>query len=301
MDLRHLRYFVAVASELHFGRAAQRLHITQPPLSVGIRQLEDQLGFRLFHRDSKRVALTPTGQAFLPKAHELLNQVDKAEEFGAALAKGHAGHLDIGFTGAMLFRGLGEFLSLFEALHPHVEFSLHEGSSLEQKRLVRSGRLDAGFVNVGDSGDFGNLVCFKERYVVCLPEKHRFADCSCIDLASLRDERFVIFARGPSPGHYDHLIALCAQAGFEPRSRLEVQQFLSVAAMVASGLGISVVPASIARSAMPGVRFIALEGSEIQPTAFLIWDPKRETPGLDAFVDTLKQVLVRSELGNLSA
>lgn len=303
MNLRHLRYFVTLARELHFGRAAETLGITQSPLSVGIRQLEDELVFRLFLRDSKHVALTPAGEAFLTVANELLHHADKVVEFGTALARGRAGHLDIGFTSAMVFRGLPDILAQFEATHPHVQFSLHEGSSLEQKRLIRAGRLDASFINVSDAGDtseasdFGHMVVFEEPYVACIPQTHRLAARESIPLEMLREERFVMFARKASPGHYDHLIAMCARAGFHPQSRLEVQQFLSVAALVGGGMGVSVVPESIGRSAMPGVRFVPLQDSAVQPTAYLIWDARRSTPGLVTFVQTVREVVQQIRSG----
>lgn len=294
MNLRHLRYFMTLAHELHFGRAAARIGITQSPLSVGIRQLEDKLGFRLFERDSKHVELTPAGEAFLSTAHELLLHADKATEFASALATGRAGHLDIGFTSAMVFRGLPEILSNFEATHPNVQFSLREGSSFEQKRLIRAGRLDASFINVSDTSDpndVDSLVVCQERYVACIPTLHPLAKQRVIELEMLRGERFVMIARNAWHGHYDYLIALCAKAGFYPHSRLEVRQFLSIAALVASGMGISIVPESIGHSVMPGVRFIPIKDSLVQPTAYLIWDAKRSTPGLAAFVQTVEQVV----------
>lgn len=298
MNLRHLRYFTILADELHFGRAAQRLHITQSPLSVGIRQLEEELGFRLFERDSKQVALTPAGGAFLTTARELLHHADKATEFGHALARGAAGHLDIGFASAMMFRGLPEILSEFERTHPHVQVALREGSSLEQKHLIRAGRLDASFINVSGGGDVAaeDLACralYHEHYVACVPQDHRLAGLESVALPALKHERFVMFARERSPGHYDHLMAKCANAGFEPRSRLEVRQFLTVISMVAAGMGVAIVPESIGRAGMPGVRYLPIEGSQPEPTAYLIWDARRSIPGLTTFVETVEQVMAR--------
>ncbi len=297
MNLKNLRYFATLAEELHFGRAAARHNITQSPLSVGIRQLEDELGFRLFERDSKHVALTATGQAFLRVAQELLNHSERAVQFGNALAKGRAGHLDIGFTSAMVFRGLGDIISNFENACPDVDFSLHETSSQEQKRLVRAGRLDVAFITVSDASDtrpnqgFGNMLVCQERFIACLPISHKLARARSVDLAALSDERFIMFARAASPGHYDQFISMCAAAGFHPNIGLEVRQFLTAAALAGNGLGVSVVPESIGRSCMPGVAFVPLKKSPIQPSAYLIWDVNRTTPGLVAFVDTVKGFL----------
>ena len=297
MNLKHLRYFTTLAEELHFGRAAARHHITQSPLSVGIRQLEEELGFRLFQRDSKNVALTSTGQAFLRIAQELLNHSERALQFGNALAKGRAGHLDIGFTSAMIFRGLGGIISTFEKLCPDVDFSLHETSSQEQKRLVRAGRLDVGFITVRDASDgrpqqgLGNMLVCQERFVACLPLSHKLARARSIDLSALSDERFIMFARNASPGHYDQFISMCAEAGFHPNIGLEVRQFLTAAALAGNGLGVSVVPESIGRSCMPGVAFVPLKKSPIQPSAYLIWDANRTSPGTIAFVDAVRGFL----------
>jgi len=297
MNLKNLRYFATLAEELHFGRAAARHNITQSPLSVGIRQLEDELGFRLFQRDSKHVALTATGQAFLRVAQELLNHSERAVQFGNALAKGRAGHLDIGFTSAMVFRGLGDIISNFENACPDVDFSLHETSSQEQKRLIRAGRLDVAFITVSDASDtrpnqgFANILVCQERFIACLPTRHKLARARSVDLAALCDERFIMFARAASPGHYDQIISMCAAAGFHPKIGLEVRQFLTAAALAGNGLGVSVVPESIGRSCMPGVAFVPLKKSPIQPSAYLIWDVNRATPGLLAFVDTVKGFL----------
>lgn len=301
MNLKHLRYFTTLAEELHFGRAAARLNITQSPLSVGIRQLEEELGFRLFQRDSKHVALTPTGMAYLPVALELLNHAERAQHFAHALADGRAGHLDIGFTSAMVFRGLADMLSTFALRYGDVEYALQEGSSVELKRLIREGRLDVSFINVSDAGDtraardFDNLVVCRERFIACIPDTHRLARSQRIDLAELKDERFIMFAHAGAPGHYDHFINMCAEAGFHPRSRLEVRQFLSITALVGSGLGVSVVPESISRSRMPGVAFVPLVRSPVQPTAYLIWNAHRTTPGLTRFVETIKDFLAASD------
>jgi DNA-binding transcriptional LysR family regulator len=300
MNLKHLRYFVTLAEELHFGRAAARQNITQSPLSVGIRQLEEDLGFRLFQRDSKHVELTPAGQAYLPVALELLNHAGRARQFGQALAAGRGGRLDIGFTSAMVFRGLADILSRFAERCPSVEYALQEGSSVELKQLIREGRLDVSFINVSDTSDtrsardFEHLVVCRERFIACIPEAHPLAAASSIELAALRHERFIMFARQGAPGHYDHFIRMCTDAGFHPGSRLEVRQFLSVVALVGSGLGVSVVPESISRSRMPGVAFVALEGVPVQPTAYLIWDANRTTPGLTAFTETVRHHLAKS-------
>jgi len=287
MELRQLRHFVTLAEEMHFGRAAQRLYMTQPPLSSSIMRLEEDLGVRLFDRDSKHVTLTPAGSMLLVKAREIVFQAEKVREFAKAVSAGSAGRIEVGFTGTLLYRGLPAILSRFKADYPQIEVGLREIGSQEQMLTIREGRLDAGFINtpVAPAG-LEHLVIYRECYMVCLPTSHRLAGEECVRLADLAGEPFVMFGRHSSPASYDHVISLCDRAGFHPTTSVEVGQLLSVVAMVASGLGVAVVPKSVSNARISGVVFLPFEGSEVRPTAFLIWSAESSTPGLAAFVET---------------
>lgn len=291
MELRQLKHFVTVAEELHFGRAARRLFMTQPPLSLSINQLEVRLGFKLFERDSKRVALTPAGAAFLPKARELLQHLEQTHEFAQMLAGGRTGRLEIGFTaGTLMYRGLASILASFTAANPDVQLNLREASSQDQCDLVRAGRLDAGFVNFSSPPPgLEGIVMMEEHFVACVPQTHRLAKKTAIDIAELRDEDFVVISEKAARAYRNHVIALCDAAGFQPRITLDVVSLLSVVALVAHGMGVTVLPETMSRAGLPGARFIRLRGAKLQPSVFMVWNRDRQPPGLAALVHTVQQ------------
>jgi DNA-binding transcriptional LysR family regulator len=289
VELRHLRYFAALAEELHFGRAARRLSITQPPLSFNIRRLEEELGARLLDRDSKRVALTPAGAAFLAEARHILAQVERARELTRAVAGGRVGRLEVGFTGSMVYRGVPEMVSAFSAGHPGIEVALRELSTIEQIDALAHGRLDAGFVNdvaIPQGLDGEPLV--EEPFVCCLPETHPAARLPVIELRSLAREPFVMFARDVSPANYDRVISVCAEAGFQPDTRFAARQWLTIAALVASGLGVALVPESIARTKVAGACFVPIREKHARSNAFCLWNPDRILPGLEPFLAAVR-------------
>lgn len=291
MELRHLRYFVVLAEELHFGRAARRLSITQPPLSFNIRQLEEDLGVRLFERDSKRVVITAAGAAFLREARDILDHTQRARDLTQAVSGGRVGRLDIGFTGSMIYRGVPEIVSTFLAAHPRIEVTLRELTTSEQIDTLAHGRLDAGFVNAsvipeGLSGE--KLIA--EPFVCCLPEMHPLARERTVELKQLANESFVMFAREVSPANYDNVISVCTEAGFHPRTRFAVRQWLTIAALVANGLGVALVPKSLARTKLAGARFVPIRNPHARSNALFLWNSSRIVPGLDPFIETVRNI-----------
>ena len=290
MELRHLRYFVMLAEELHFGRAAQRLAITQSPLSFNIQRLEGELGVRLLERNSKRVELTPAGSAFAAEANRILEQTTRASELARAVAAGNIGRLDIGFTGSMVYRGASETVAAFSAQQPGIEVTLRELSTAEQLDQLVHGMLDAAFVNAPapPEGLAGEALP-PESFVCCLPQEHRLAHATSISLASLSSESFVMFARDVSPDHYDNVISICTEAGFLPRTRFAVRQWLTITALVANGLGVALVPESLARTQMAGACFVPLRNQHARSSAWFLWNPERSTPALAHFISTVRQ------------
>ncbi|AZG08245.1 LysR family transcriptional regulator [Pigmentiphaga sp. H8] len=291
MELRQLRHFVVLAEEMHFGRAAKRLYMTQPALSTSVMRLEEELQVRLFDRDSKTMAITPVGTAMLVRAKEIVWLSDRLEQFGKAMGAGKAGVIDLGFTGTLLYRGLSEILNRFSSNYPAIELSVREISSQVQLDMVRAGRLDAAFVNspVPPAG-LASLPLFEERFVACLPASHPLSTARRIDVRDLQRDVFVMFSRDPSPAYYDHVVALCAAAGFEPKVRVAATQVLSIVALVASGLGVSLVPESVSKAGIAGVVYVPLRGVDKQPSAFLAWNPQRDVPGLQALVDIVEEI-----------
>jgi DNA-binding transcriptional LysR family regulator len=290
MELRHLRYFAVLADELHFGRAAERLAISQPPLSVAIRQLEDAVGARLFERNSKQVRLTPAGQALRASARKLLRQAEEAALEAREVAAGSAGRLRIGFVGAMLYRGLPQALRAFQASHPAVRISLAELNSAEQITDLLHDRLDLGFMHTARlPQDLASRLLLTEPFVACLPTHHALARQRVLEVGALRDQPFVLFARAASPDYHERLLAICAQAGFLPEVRHEVRHWLAVVSMVAQGLGVALVPQAMQRSALKGAVFRPLDGVTAQSEAYGVWRPGPQ----NVLVDGLLAELVR--------
>ena len=292
MELRHLRYFLVLAEELHFGRAAKRLSITQPPLSFTLRSLEDELGVRLFERNSKQVTLTPAGDAFLGEVRPMLDQVRLACDVTRAVGAGRLGHLAVGFTGSMIYRGVPQVVSAFSHQHPGIEVSLREMSSTEQVNALKNGQLHAAFVNAREvPEDLAGQALPEDNFVCCLPTSHPLAKRKTVDLKRLADEPFVMFTREVAPANYDNVIAICANAGFHPKTHFAARQWLTVVALVANGLGVSLVPASIAQTHIAGARFVPIGDKNARSSAFCLWNPERIAPGLNVFIKTVATAL----------
>ncbi|GAA4350616.1 LysR substrate-binding domain-containing protein [Variovorax defluvii] len=272
MELRHLRYFLVLAEELHFGRAARRLAISQPPLSVAIRQLEDAVGARLFERNSKEVRLTPAGEALRASARRLLRQAEEAALEARDVARGAAGRLRIGFVGAMLYRGLPQALARFQAAHPAVRVTLAELNSGEQIAELLHDRLDLGFVHTSRMpAELRHVLLLSEPFVACLPATHRLARRRTIGLARLHDQPFVLFSRSASPDYHERILAICAAAGFHPEVRHEVRHWLSVVSLVSQGMGVALVPSALQHAALRGAVFRPLEEAVAGSDAYAVW------------------------------
>src|SRR6266566_5794194 len=291
MELRQLRHFVVLAEEMHFGRAAKRLFMTQPALSTSLMRLEEDAQVRLFERDSQAMQITLSGKAMLDRAKEIVSLAAKLEEMGHAMASGRAGFLEVGFTGTMLFRGLTHVLSKFSNNFPEIDLVLREFSTQTQTDMLRAGRLDAAFINSPlPPAGLANVVLFEERFVACLPEQHPLAGTAVLNVEELHNEVVIILSRDISPAYYDHVVAICATGGFQPKIRVAASQVLTIVALVASGIGVSIVPESVSKAGVAGVRYVPLRGVVRQPSAYLAWNPERVVPGLQSLIDTVEQV-----------
>ncbi|MEH3086630.1 MAG: LysR family transcriptional regulator [Xylophilus ampelinus] len=279
MELRHLRYFVVLAEELHFGRAAARLHISQPPLSVAIRQLEERIGAQLFERSNRGVRLTSAGQALRASARRLLAQAEEAASEARDVAAGLSGRLRIGFVGAMLYRGLPQTLATLQARHPGARIALQELNSGEQIGELLHDRLDLGFIHTSRIPDgLRHRLLVAEPFVCCLPAAHRLARRRTIDPRSLAGQPFVLFARTVSPDYYERVLSVCADAGFRPEIVHEARHWLAVVSLVSQGLGVALVPQAMRRSRLPGAAFRPLDREAAQSEAYAIWREGPENP-----------------------
>lgn len=289
MEFRHIRYFLVLAEELHFGRAARRLSMSQPPLSLNIQQLEASVGAQLFIRNSKEVRLTSAGQAFVPAARALLEQATEAARHARDVGRGMAGHLKVGFVGAMLYRGLPQMLRLFQAQHPALRLVLRELNSQDQLIGLAHDQLDVGFVHSTRlPSEMSHFLFASEAFVCCLPAAHPLAGKPSIALDLLKDEPFVLFARSVSPDYYERILSICTDAGFIPEVVHEVRHWLSVVSLVSQGMGVALVPEALQRSGMEGAAFVPLETQSQRSQAYCIWKTRREDAALAAFVSAAR-------------
>ncbi|GAB5894563.1 LysR substrate-binding domain-containing protein [Mycolicibacterium mageritense] len=260
MELRHLRYFVAVGEELHFGRAADRLHIAQPPLSQQIRQLERELGVSLLTRTTRSVELTPAGRAYLQRAIEILDAVGDAGGQARRIAAGVEGRLVIGCVGSATYSLLPQLVRALGESLPGVEVGLRgEMLAPAQLEALRSGTLDLALLRppVLGEGIFTETVR-RDRLLVALPTNHSLAGQTELTVAALRDEEFVVHA-GHGRSTMSNLVEnICADAGFVPRVRQEVSETSTLVTLVAAGLGVAIVPDPTAALDIAGVRYVPL-------------------------------------------
>ena len=300
MELRHLRYFVAVAEEMHFGRAAQRLHIVQPALSKQISALERELGVLLFSRTKRSVAFTPAGAAFYNEARDVLRRVDRARERVELTAAGALGTLDIGFAGPAMWAILPPLLRAHREAFPGVHLHLHEVGSGPQIRLLREGKLNAGFVRVaGDDEMLEFRPVWRDGIVVALPEEHPLAQGGKVDLAELADERFILVSRSYAPGFHDDCMALCESYGFTPTVVEEGNTPAALFGMVAAGLGVTLAPSCELNVPWRGVTFQHPTRDPIVVEFAVAYRRSDDSPTLAAFLTTVDEVV--AELAHSSA
>ena len=289
MEFRHLRYFLVLAEELHFGRAARRLSMSQPPLSLNIQQLEASVGARLFTRNSKQVALTAAGLAFLPAARALLEQAAQAASHARDVGQGMAGSLSIGFAGTMLYSGLPKILERFQAQHPLLRLMLKELSSSEQLIELAHDRLDVGFVHTTRvPPELSQIVVSSQGFVGCLPARHPLAGTQQLSLQALQGEPFAVVSRAVSPDYHERILAICTEAGFYPEIRYELRHWLSVVSLVSQGMGVALVPDALRQSAMAGAAFVPLDVGTTPYDTHCLWKTSRDNAALAAFVQAVR-------------
>ncbi len=294
MELRHLRYFVAVAEELHFHRAATRLHISQPPLSQQIRALERELGVTLLARNRRRVALTSAGEGFLEDARSILAAVDRASERARDIARGAIGTLSIGFVGSAMFSPtLPNILRTFRSEHPEVGLVLRELPTTVQVSSLIAGELDVGVIRppldgIEIDGQLELLTIQRERLVAALPAGHALASRRRLRPGELRGESFVILARREAPGLYAGLAAAMGEAGGLPEDVLEVAEMQTIISLVAGGFGVSLVPASVGQVERSGVTFLPITGPTPTIELALAWRRGADLPVRNEFVSAAR-------------
>jgi DNA-binding transcriptional LysR family regulator len=293
MELRHLRYFRAVAEELHFGRAAEKLHIAQPPLSQQIRQLEGELGVSLFTRSTRRVDLTTAGQEYLKRAVAILDAVDDAGNQARRIARGIEGHLTIGCVGSATYSLLPRFVRALRDELPHVEIDIRgEMLAPAQVRALLSGDVDIALLR--PPVDTPNVHCEtlrRDRLIAALPADDPLAGAEVLRLGDMRGADFIAHAGQGRSVMGGLLTAVCADAGFAPRIRHEVSETSTLVTLVAAGLGVAVVPAPTADLDVAGVTYRQLEPSSLGVDLIAARLVNAASPAIERALEVLRAIV----------
>ncbi len=296
MELRHLRYFVAAAEELNFRRAAERLHVAQPALSVQIRQLEEEIGATLLDRSRHHVALTAAGRVFLDRGRRILRAAEEAVHAAGRAARGETGRLAIGFIAQLSYEWLPKVLRTFRRRFPDVEISLTELTPTSQIEELEARRIDLGIIGLGlpyPHDDLEVAVMSEDGLVMALPLDHPLAKRRTLALGELAKERFIFTARQDAPAFSPWLLGLCREAGFEPKIALETDRSPSALNYVAAGFGVAIFPAQIGRLTLPGVRFVPLDAATPRYQLCAAWRRDNQSPALERFLATARTVVTK--------
>lgn len=292
MELRHLRYFRAVAEELHFGRAAERLHIAQPPLSQQIRQLERELGVTLLTRTTRTVELTPAGRTYLRRVIKILDSVDEAGHQARRLAEGTEGQLTIGCVGSATYSLLPQLVLALRETLPGVDVGVRgEMLAPAQVSALLAGEIDLALLRPPVHQDgIETEVLRRDRLLVALPAGHRLAALSEVPVEDLRDEDFVAHAAGRSVMH-SLLNAAAAAAGFVPQVRHEVAETSTLVTLVAAGLGVAIVPEPTAELGITGVAYRPLSPAGLRVDLIAARAAQSSSALLDNVLEVLRSVI----------
>lgn len=295
MELRHLRYFVAVADECHFGRAAAQLHMAQPPLSHQIRQLENDLGVQLFVRSTRKVALTPAGTHYLDRARAILAEVDAAGRDVASIAAGRLGRLAIGLTGSATYQWLPQLAWALRAELPLVDLDL-KGEMLTPSQVdaLLAGTLDLGLLRPPvRNAELEIQILRHEPLIAVIPQTHPLAAKEPICLFDLRDEPFICYPSRNKSVVYDAVFDACARAGFTPSEVVEVAETSTLVSFVAAGLGVALVPESVRHLRITGAEYCSLANGPAEVALAVAVGRNSSSPLVCRALDCIKQVVAR--------
>lgn len=292
MELRHLRHFVALAEEGHFGRAAERVFVVQQALSSSIKNLEEEVGVPLVIRTTRRVELTPAGREFLGAAQETLAQADRIIPRTLRAARGEVGHLSIGFVQGLVYGGLPEVVRIFRQRYPNVSLELFEMTAHEQELGLKSQRLDVGLMllPVRDPA-LQYEALWRQELVAALPATHALAGREKLNIADLAGEDFVFFPRHQRATYYDSVMTWCAEASFTPRIVQEAIEVPTLLSLVAAGLGVFLPMRFFSRLTLPDVVYLPLEGAPLVDTVAVWRRVDSEDPVLRSFMAVAREVL----------
>ncbi|MGE6226733.1 LysR family transcriptional regulator [Paenibacillus chitinolyticus] len=290
MDLKKLHYFIAVAEELHFNRAAKKLNMTQPPLSQQIQVLEEELGVKLFERTKRQVRLTPAGTVFLEESRSLVAQLEQSIKKTRLAGQGKIGNLSIAFVDSAVGGTMVAVLKAFRERFPDVQLTLTEMTTAGQLQALHEAKIDVGFLRSADpSPHITSRLYTNESLLAALPVTHRLAKQSLLSVQSLADEPFILFPRDKGASFHDLILDFCLKHGFQPRIVQEAVQMYTIVNLVAAGIGISIVPSSVSAFRREDVVFRSF--SEIAPSVplYASWKTDRNESVLMNFLDVLEE------------
>jgi DNA-binding transcriptional LysR family regulator len=294
MELRHLRYFVAIGEEEHYGRAARRLHVAQPALSRQIQDLEAELGFKLFERLPRGVKLSAAGRLFLDDTRRVLQELNEAVVRAGRVASGHSGTLRVGFTENASWRGVvPDSFRRYRDTQPDAELQLHPGASLTQVDAIRAGRLDAGFVNFMPESDpeLDQLLVARQRVELATPQGHPLTRRTKLRLRDLTDAPFIWFARRANPQFYDSMLRACDRGGLKsPRIVQEGTDEPTILSLVSTGLGVGWVLATARWRCPKSVVIVPVVDLNVPVRLALIWRRDNRSALLAKFVAEVKRM-----------
>ena len=288
-DLRKLRQFIAVAEELHFSKAAVRLHMSQPPLSRSIHQIEKDLEVDLFVRHSHGVELTNEGEVFLNEARNILLTVERAYERTQQAKRGEIGRLVIGYQGSGVFDLLPRLIARFKKDYPQAKIDIHNMNKNEQVLNLRNHSIHIGIIrHVNNEPGITTHTIAKEPIYVAISKEHSLAKAKSVSIKSLATEPLIVFPRANRPGFADQTIAKCRKSGFVPNIIQEAEDVISALVLVSAGLGVSLVPHSACNIRIPNVTFIPLDNLNFYAELCCIHLTERRAPVLEAFLEIIK-------------
>jgi DNA-binding transcriptional LysR family regulator len=298
LDLRQLRYFIAVAEELNLSRAARRLHLSQPPLTRQIHQLEETMGTPLFTRSPRGMQLTEAGKVLLADARNILLMTRLATERARSAGLGQVGHIDIAGFGSLMLDAVPQFLARFQEVYPRVNLRLQTLNRPEQVEALRQGRISLAFIRRGTNPpDIAQEPFMPERLVAAVGASDRLASRKRVWLREFAGRKLVAQGSGPRPNFTDTILALCAQAGFQPEVAQTVGDSITAVALVAAGFGVSFVPRSASHLQLPGVVYLPLADATAGLADLVcIYRRGDESPVLAAFLRELRAYR-KGELG----
>ena len=296
MDFRQLRYFVAVAEELSFSGAARRLHVSQPPLSLQVKALEEELGSTLLNRSNRKVELTEAGSLFLEQARHALSYLERAGDVVRQAARGEAGELRISFTASVpMFEAFPHIVQTFRGRHPGARADLSHMSTGQQLRALADKTVDIGFLRPSPLFEPpANIVVselWKDRLVAVLPRHHPLAlSPQPLAMSALANESFILFPRGLGCGLFEHVTVLASRAGFAPHVRQEAREGATIVGLVAAGMGISILPETYMKTGIPGVAYCELSTPDAASRVLMAYRADDDAPLLRRFLDTALQM-----------